>query len=206
MTLPSRWLPGLLAALLVALLASPASADEPSWLSSPVVWEATRRAVLRAGLDDAPVRSLARRARAAAWLPEVSLHAARGLGANSTLVTNASDRLAIAESLTLDVRLRFDLDRLLFDSQEVTLLRLADQRAEQRLALERGVIDLLARREALRLRMAAADPEGPPDIDAIVERARLEASLELLTGVSGAALLALAAPRGQGATPSADRR
>ena len=121
-------------------------------------------------------------------------------------IANASDRLAIAESLTLDVRLRFDLDRLLFDSQEVTLLRLADQRAEQRLALERGVIDLLARREALRLRMAAADPEAPPDIDAIVERARLEASLELLTGVSGAALLALAAPRGQGATPSADRR
>ena len=63
-----------------------------------------------------------------------------------------------------------------------------------------------AQERALRLRMAAADPEAPPDIDAIVERARLEASLELLTGVSGAALLALAAPRGQGATPSADRR
>ena len=134
----------LFALVLALLAASPAAADDVSWLSSPVVWEATRRAVLRAGLDDAPVRSLARRARAAAWLPEVSLHAARGLGANSTLVTNVNDRLAIAESLTFDVRLRFDLDRLLFDGHEVTLLRLSAQRAELRLALERSVIDLLA--------------------------------------------------------------
>jgi hypothetical protein len=195
MILPPRWSAGLLVALLVALVAPMARADEVSWLCSPVVWEATRRAVLRAGLDDAPVRSLARRARAAAWLPEVSLHAARGLGANSTLVTNVNDRLAIAESLTLDVRLRFDLDRLLFDGHEVTLLRLSAQRAEQRLALERAVIDLLARREALRLRMAAVDPEAPVDVDAVVERARIEASLELLTGLSGPELLALAEPR-----------
>ena len=194
----------LFALVLALLAASPAAADDVSWLSSPVVWEATRRAVLRAGLDDAPVRSLARRARAAAWLPEVSLHAARGLGANSTLVTNVNDRLAIAESLTFDVRLRFDLDRLLFDGHEVTLLRLSAQRAELRLALERSVIDLLARREALRLRLAAAAPEAPPDIDALVERARLEASLELLTGVSGAALLALADR--PVATPPPDRR
>lgn len=188
---PVRPLHALVVALLVALVAPTARAEDPSWLSSPVVLEATRRAVLRAGLDDAPVRSLARRARAAAWLPQVSLHVARGLGANSTVVTNVNDRLAVAESLTLDVRLRFDLDRLVFDGHEVTLLRLAAQRAEQRMSLERSVVDLLARREALRLRLAAADPEAPPDVDALVERARLEASLELLTGASAAALLAL---------------
>jgi hypothetical protein len=190
MTCPRRPLLALLSALLVVFAAHPARADEVSWLASPVVWEATRRAVLRAGLDDAPVRSLARRARAAAWLPDVSLHAARGLGANSTVVTNVNDRLAIAESLSFDVRLSFDLDRLLFDGHEVALLRLAAQRAAQRLALERSVIDLLARREALRLREAAVDPAAPPDIDALVERARLEASLELMTGRSSLELLA----------------
>ncbi|MDB4930214.1 MAG: hypothetical protein JWM10_2698 [Myxococcaceae bacterium] len=180
-------------AALAALLVAPAArADEVSWLASPVVWEATRRAALRAGLDDAPVRSLARRARAAAWLPTVSLHATRGLGANSTLVTSANDRLAIAESLSFDVRLSFDLDRLLFDGHEVTLLRLAAQRAEQRMALERAVIELLARREALRLR--PVDPDAPPDVAVLVERARLEASLELLTGLSAVELLAAAVP------------
>lgn len=192
---PPRPLPAVVLALLVALSPSQALADGASWLSSPVVWEATRRAVLRAGLDDAPVRSLARRARTAAWLPAVSLHAARGLGANSTVVTNVNDRLAVAESLTFNVRLRFDLDRLLFDRNEVAVLRLAARRADERLELERRVVDLLARREALRLRAAAAGPEAPPDLDAIVERARLEAMLELLTGVSGAHLLALATPR-----------
>ena len=192
-------------AFVVALFAaSAAAAEDVSWLSSPVVWEATRRAVLRAGLDDAPMRSMAHRARAAAWLPELSLHAARGLGANSTLVTNVNDRLAIAESLTVDVRLRFDLDRLVFDGHEVTLLRLSAQRAELRLALERSVIDLLARREALRLHLAVAGPQAPVTIDSLVERARLEASLEILTGMSGAALLALADR--PAATPPPDRR
>lgn len=195
MTRSCRLLLALLSALLVVLAAPSARADEVSWLASPVVREATRRAVLRAGLDDAPVRSLARRARAAAWLPDVSLHAARGLGANSTVVTNVNDRLAIAESLSFDVRLSFDLDRLLFDGHEVALLRLAAQRASQRLALEGSVVDLLARREALRLREAAVDPSAPPDIDALVERARLEASLELMTGRSAVELLAAGLPR-----------
>jgi hypothetical protein len=195
MTRSCRLLLALLSALLVVLAAPSARADEVSWLASPVVWEATRRAVLRAGLDDAPVRSLARRARAAAWLPDVSLHTARGLGANSTVVTNVNDRLAIAESLSFDVRLSFDLDRLLFDGHEVALLRLAAQRASQRLALEGSVVDLLARREALRLREAAVDLSAPPDIDALVERARLEASLELMTGRSAVELLAAGLPR-----------
>jgi hypothetical protein len=192
--------------LLVALLARPARADDVSWLASPVVWEATRRAVLRAGLDDAPVRSLARRSRSAAWLPTVSLHAARGLGANSTLVTNVNDRLAIAESLSFDVRLSFDLDRLLFDGHEVALLRLAAQRAAQRMGLERTVIDLLARREAVRLREAAAAPGAAPDAEALVERARLEAELELLTGRSAAELLAAALPARAPPTPRPDPR
>jgi len=195
MTRSCRLLLALLSALLVVLAAPSARADEVSWLASPVVWEATRRAVLRAGLDDAPVRSLARRARAAAWLPDVSLHAARGLGANSTVVTNVNDRLAIAESLSFDVRFSFDLDRLLFDGHEVALLRLAAQRTAQRIALEHSVIELLARREALRLREAAVDPGAPPDIDALVERARLEASLELMTGRSAVELLAAGLPR-----------
>ncbi len=181
----------LLVCLLVSLASSVACADEVSWLSSPVVWEASRRAVLRAGLDDAPVRSLAARARSAAWLPTVSLHAARGLGANSTLVTNTNDRLAVAESLSFDVRLSFDLDRLLFDGHEVAVLRLAAQRAAQRAALERSVVEVLARLETLRLRAPPAGTEAPVDVEATVARARAEAELELLTGVSGDALQAV---------------
>ncbi len=183
-----------LVCLLVSLASSAARADEVSWLSSPVVWEASRRAVQRAGLDDAPVRSLASRARSAAWLPTVSLHAARGLGANSTLVTNTNDRLAIAESLSFDVRLSFDLDRLLFDGHEVALLRLAAQRAAQRAALERSVVEVLARLEALRLRAPPVGTEAPVDVEAMVARGRAEAELELLTGVSGDALRALGRP------------
>lgn len=192
----ARWRTWVLVGLMAWASGSEARADGPSWLSSPVVREAARRAVLRAGLDDGVVRSLANRARTAAWLPSVSLHVARGLGANSTVVTNASDRLALAESLSFDVRLSFDLDRLLFDGHEVAVQRLAAQRATQRMALERSVVELLARLEALRLRAEVAEP----DVEARVQRARYEAELELRTGVAPESLLALGRPERPAAT------
>ena len=181
-------------ALSMLVAGRPARADDPSWLASPVVLEATRRAVLHAALDDAPLRSLARRVRAAGWIPEVSADVTRGVNANAIVVTSGSDRLGLAETLAFTVRVRFNFDRLMFDGHEAGIERLAALRAEHRLALERTVIDLLARLEVLRLASAthAPGPPAPPDVDARVETARLEVTLEVMTGVEARSLLALA--------------
>ena len=185
-----------LAALALAVIAfgSAARADDPSWLASPVVLEATRRAVLHAALDDAPLRSLARRVRAAGWMPELSADVTRGLNANTVVVTSAADRAALTESMAFSVHLRFHLDRVVFDPHETGLARASAARAEQRIAVERMVIDLLAQLERLRVRAAAptASRDRAADADATVEAARLEVTLEVLTGGPARALLALA--------------
>lgn len=165
-------------ALLVALHAHPAHADPPCWLDRDVVDDLTRRATRRARLDDDDLRALASRARAAAWLPRVTVRVARGFGASSSQSLSAQpERVGTDDSLTFDVRASFDLDRALFDPREVELLRMSAQRAAQRRELELAVVELLASLEALR----RAGPLPPEDPRAL-ERMRLRARLEQLAG------------------------
>lgn len=176
-------LPALLLLLFALTLTVTAHADPPSWLDPAVVAEASRRAVVHAGLDDEPARSLARRARVAALLPNITVRVARGMGATSTQYTSATnDRLLTDDSLVFDLRVSLALDRLVFDGHEVALFRYQLQRARERQALEATVLDLLAQLEAIRL----SPPPPPTDTDAaaarVVAERRLRARLELLTG------------------------
>lgn len=178
--------PRALLPLLVAItlaFGTTAYADPPSWLDPAVVAEAARRAVARAGLDDEPMRSLARRARLAALLPNVTVRVARGTGLTSTQYSTATnDRLATDDSLVFDLRVSLALDRLVFDAHEVALVRYQLQRARERQALEAAVLDLLAQLEAIRL--SPAPPASDVDATAarLVAERRLRARLELLTG------------------------
>lgn len=167
-------------ALSIALCASEIRADPPSWLDRAVVADLTRRAAQRAHLDDDAPRALATRARAAAWVPRLSGRVARGFGASSTqYLLPDSDRVATSDSLAFEVRVSFDLGRAVFAPQEIDLLRLRAQQATQRRALDAAVIERLARLEILRRAgpLAADDPRA-------VDRLRLLAELEQLTGAS----------------------
>lgn len=166
--------------LSIALCASDLCADPPSWLDRALVADLTRRAARRAHLDDDDTRALAARARAAAWVPRISGRVARGFTASSTqYLLPESDRVGTNDSLAFDVQLTFSLEHAVFSPQELDILRLRAQQAAQRRALDAELLDLLARLEGIRRAspLPADDPRG-------VQRLRLLAELELLTGVS----------------------
>lgn len=168
-----------------SLVPSPSFADPPSYLDRAVVAEATRRAVARAGLGADVVPSLVRRARNAALLPDLTVRIARGTGlAFTQLSDNPNDRLLASDSLTVDVRASFSLDRLVFAPQEPSLLRSELTRTERRMALEALIVDLLAHLELLARRRAALPQGSSHDLDADVDFARTRARVELLTGTS----------------------
>jgi hypothetical protein len=165
-----------------ALAATPriVYADPPSFLDRAVVAEATRLAIERIGLDPSSARSLATRARHAAWLPQVSLRVVRATGAATTQFTQqTSDRQLVDDSLMFDVRVTLALDRLVFDAHEVALFSAESTRAERRQHVEASVLDALARLEQLRRTRAAM---GAPDVTSELEWLRARARVEQLTG------------------------
>lgn len=163
---------------LISLCPSASHADPPSWLDRAVVTEVTRRALRHARLDDDDLRAMAARARAGAWLPRITVRVARGFGATSTQTAVVqSDRVATDDSLLLDLRLSLALDRAIFDPHEVQLQRIAAQRVGQRREVETSVVELLARLE--QIRRASPLPEDDPRV---MERLRVRARLEQLTG------------------------
>lgn len=177
-----------LGALLVPALSL---ADPPSYLDRAVVAEASRRAIERAGLGADVVPSLVRRARLAAWLPDLSVRVARGTGlALTQLSENPNDRLLASDSLTVDVRATLSLDRVVFSPQEPALWRNEQARAERRMSLEALIVDLLAHLELLARQRLARPSTAPADPAADVDFARTRARIELLTGLSLDALLA----------------
>ncbi len=161
-----------------------------SYLDRALVAAATRRAIARAGLSPERTREIAGRARTAGLLPSMTLRVMRGIGATSALTAAlpASDRYSSDDSLVIDVRARFDLDRLLFDRAEVTLERLEMARADRREAIEREVIEQLAI-----LARAAATPVDPahPSVESQIATARARARLEAMTGDSLETLIRL---------------
>lgn len=166
--------------LSMSLCGNDLRADPPSWLDRGLVADLTRRAARRAHLDDDAPLALASRARASGWIPRISGRIARGFNASSTqFLQPDADRVATNDTLAFDVRVSFALERALFAPQEIELLRLRAQIAAQRRSLDAAVIELLARLESLRL--AGPLPAGDPRA---VQRLRLLAELEQLTGVA----------------------
>jgi hypothetical protein len=172
-------------------LPSIAIADPPPYLQRSVVAAATHRAIAHAGLLPERTREIAIRARNAGLLPVLSLRVMRGFGATSALnaALPTSDHYASDDSLVLDFRARFQLDRLVFDRSEVSLERIEMARGDRRDALEREVIDLLATLAQANLVLESADPGSSEAMEARLATARATARLEALTGASIQTLL-----------------
>jgi hypothetical protein len=169
--------------LSVFLFSVSARADPPSWLSRSVVLIATRLALEHNGFGTEQSRGMASRARNAAWLPQVSVRVARNMGATTTQYAAASgDRQALDDSLFVDVRVSLALDRLVFDTHEVALLRMEQQRVTHRLRLEAQVLEALAHLEALCRTREHATSDATVDPAWELDYLRTRALIEQLTG------------------------
>lgn len=180
----------------LGLLTPPTLAEPPLWprlLSRLVVDRAVRLALEHANLSEFPTRSLATRARASAWMPQLSVRVTRGLGLSAVSLQQgfaSTDRASSDDSFAVDARLTLDLGRAVFAPEEPHLLRDEEQRNERRRQLEREVVDVLSA-----LARAMATPrnnpgtlQNSPSIEIALLRVRLEAltqcSLDSLLGAS----------------------
>ena len=139
-------------------------------------------AVVRATVQAAPpshAAALASRARTAGWVPRIGLRARRGQGvdlATSQSEDNEALRLSTGDDLTFEATLTFDLDRVVFRSEEVALAR--EERAENAVNAARveQVVSLYFERRRLQLERDLGAPASP-------ERSARIAEIETLLNV-----------------------
>lgn len=126
------------------------------------------------------------RARTSALLPEAKFRIAREWDQSYRLTPTTDDPYRLQESngggRTLEGRLTWKLDRLLFVDEELSMERLRVQRMQVRSRLAGDVLRALF--DWQRARMAAADValDDTEHVDAIVREAEAEALLDVLTG------------------------
>jgi hypothetical protein len=157
---------------------APAPAPDAAPVLSPKLARGTvRHALQSSGYLEARTRlfGLASRARSSAVLPELGVRTLRSSGQLLRLAPTVDDPYRYTQAgtseLTIEARLTWHLDRLVFADEEVPLERLQIERD----AAERRLIDYVLERLELwqRGRLQAADPNGDPEQR---ESARLNAS------------------------------
>ena len=114
-----------------------------------------------AGAPEPRADALASRARTAGWVPTLALRARRGQGVDLSDAFADQAQLSTDDDLTLEAALTFELDRLVFRSEEVALSRQAQSEADARSARVRNAIALYFERRRLQLERdlsASADP------------------------------------------------
>ncbi|HYQ41081.1 MAG TPA: hypothetical protein VER11_03915, partial [Polyangiaceae bacterium] len=142
-----------------------------------------RQALASAGYLNARSRlfGLASRARSSAVLPELGVRTLRSSGQLLRLAPTVDDpnryTQAGTSELTIEARLTWRLDRLVFADEEVTLERLQIERD----AAERRLVDYVLERLELwqRGRLRAADPNTEPEQRDAAELSALTAAVEL---------------------------
>jgi len=145
----------------------------------PSVEQVVAAAMRAAGADRAG--ELAARARSAGWVPRVGLRARRGQTvdlASSQSVDEEALRLSTDEDLTLEATLTFELDRVVFRSEEVALAREARAEAATRAQRARDVIALYFERRRLQLERELG---APPSAATSARIAEIEALLDVFT-------------------------
>ncbi|HYQ43660.1 MAG TPA: hypothetical protein VER11_16885 [Polyangiaceae bacterium] len=158
--------------------------DGPAPFLSPRLARGTvRRALASAGYLEARSRlsSLATRARSSAVLPELGVRTLRSSGQLLRLAPTVDDpnryTQAGTSELTIEARLTWHLDRLVFADEEVSLERLQIERD----AAERRLIDYVLERLELwqRGRVRAADPSADPEQRETAQLSAVAAAVEL---------------------------
>jgi hypothetical protein len=115
----------------------PERAGGPVVLTTEVARSCVRAAWRALGIaDDAPIDSMASRARSSAALPELRLRAMRTIDESGRITLSDADPYRYTEAGTatnwLEARLTFRLDRLIFADEEVSLERVRIERSELR--------------------------------------------------------------------------
>jgi hypothetical protein len=159
--------------------------------------------VIEATLSAAPkghTAELASRARNAGWVPRVGLRARRGQGVD--LASSTSDetlRLSSDADVTLEASLTFELDRVVFRSEEVALSRQAHADEQGIAARVRDAIGLYFERRRLQLER---DLEGDPKLQRSVRIAEIEALLDVFTNGAFRRMLGATAWRAVDSNPA----
>ena len=195
--------------------ASPAPAPAPTSspppapvLSSRLARGSVRHALASAGYLKARSRlaGLASRARSSAVLPELGLRTLRSSGQLLRLTPTSDDPYRYTQAgtseLTLEARLTWHLDRLVFADEEVTLEHLQIERD----AAERRLVDQVLEQLSLwqRGRARAADPNADPEQRESADLSAIAAAVELDVLTDGWFSKAIAESEGQAAAPSGE--
>jgi hypothetical protein len=159
--------------------------------------------VVQAALQHAPktrADALASRARTAGWVPTVALRARRGQGVDLShaLAEDALDA-STDDDLTLEAALTFQLDRVVFRSEEVALARQSQAEVDARAARARTVIALYFERRRLQLER---DLGGSGNLERAVRIAELEALLDVFTNGAFGRMIAASRWKTAGSTPA----
>jgi len=144
--------------------------------------EPTVEAVVSAALQTSPgqqAATLASRARSAGWVPRLLVRARRGQALDLS-APNQEEALRVKsnDDLTLEASLSFELDRLVFRSEEVALLRQHRTEQAQRRVLARRVVALYFERRRLQLER---DLDPLPDVARSARIAEIGALLDVFT-------------------------
>lgn len=138
-------------------------------------------AIVAPALDPDRARDAADRARLAGLLPRAQAEVRRGQGIDLTeLQTSTGDRntWSTGDTLTFSASVAFSLDRLLFASEEASLLRERRQLEERRLALVTQVVHLYFERRRLQVER---DLAGTTEVAIELRIAEAEALLDVFT-------------------------
>ena len=152
-------------------------------LSKRLARGTVRHALASAGYLDARSRlfGLASRARSSAVLPELGVRTLRSSGQLLRLAPTVDDpnryTQAGTSELTIEARLTWHFDRLVFADEEVSLERLQIERD----AAERRLIDYVLERLELwqRGKVRSADPNAEPEQREAAELSAISAAVEL---------------------------
>ena len=157
--------------------------------TDPTIEEVQQAALRRAMLEPRRVRTALARVRSAGILPRVEASLDRGLSRDEDLDRSYEEmddlNLATDQDLDFRVSLKWDLDRLVYDPQELRVRRdiatLAQRRRELLLAVTRMYYELLELRasELLRRRVPQQSDEA---LERAIRIAELRALLDGLTG------------------------
>ena len=134
--------------------------------------------------DDARVESMITRARWSALLPETRLRAMRLLDERaSSDVVPEQQRLYDSSStgISLEARLTWRLDRLLFADEEPTIERIRMDRHDARMRLAGKVLEALFQWQKAWLEADGSPRGSREELDAVVKAVEAEAALDVLT-------------------------
>jgi hypothetical protein len=176
--------------LLLALTAllvtrAPALADRPA--AEPSIAEVRAAALRHAGLDRTRAPAWGRRARLGALLPTLTLRGGRGTDRDRDLSRRSSgdERLAVGagEDRFFEARAVWELDRLVFDADEIRAAEVGQRLHRERLALAAQVTTLYFQRRKLLLELRLRPPASAAAGELRrLELAELTAQLDALTG------------------------